>query len=120
MKDGGKDLKKAGFLFLSVLKYHTLATLQEVLLGLFLGLGTAITTGYFLAKSSAVVRVLSHYNQGHSGSDRSGGGRICRRGQGDWFSGQSGRGPYNTSLEFVPVFFTGATGSEPLRICRFS
>ena len=52
--------------FLSVLKdgslfFHTLITLQEVLLGLILGLGTAILTGYFLAKSRLVERVLSPY-----------------------------------------------------------
>jgi NitT/TauT family transport system permease protein len=36
-------------------------TLQEVLLGLTLGLSAAILTGYFLAKSQAVERVLSPY-----------------------------------------------------------
>jgi NitT/TauT family transport system permease protein len=36
-------------------------TLQEVLLGLTLGLSAAILTGYFLAKSRAVERVLSPY-----------------------------------------------------------
>jgi NitT/TauT family transport system permease protein len=43
------------------LLFHTLITLQEVLLGLFLGLGFAIITGYFLAKSALVERVLSPY-----------------------------------------------------------
>jgi NitT/TauT family transport system permease protein len=52
--------------FLSVVQdgsllYHTLVTLQEVLVGLFLGLGAAIFIGYFLAKSPAVERVLSPY-----------------------------------------------------------
>jgi len=52
--------------FLSVsrdgsLLFHTLITLQEVLLGLTLGLSAAITTGYFLAKSRLVERVLSPY-----------------------------------------------------------
>ena len=52
--------------FLSVLKdgslfFHTLITLQEVLLGLILGLGTAILTGYFLAKSRLVERFLAPY-----------------------------------------------------------
>jgi NitT/TauT family transport system permease protein len=52
--------------FLSVIRdgsllFHTLVTLQEVLLGLTLGLGAAILTGYFLAKSQAVERVLSPY-----------------------------------------------------------
>jgi NitT/TauT family transport system permease protein len=52
--------------FLSVIQdgslfYHTLVTLQEVLVGLFLGLGAAIIIGYFLAKSPAVERVLSPY-----------------------------------------------------------
>ncbi|MCJ7715377.1 MAG: ABC transporter permease [Anaerolineales bacterium] len=52
--------------FLSVIKdgsliFHTLITLQEVLLGLTLGLGAAIFTGYFLAKSRLVERVLSPY-----------------------------------------------------------
>lgn len=52
--------------FLSVIRdgsllLHTLVTLQEVLLGLTLGLSAAILTGYFLAKSRAVERVLSPY-----------------------------------------------------------
>ncbi|MCK4490725.1 MAG: ABC transporter permease subunit, partial [Anaerolineales bacterium] len=52
--------------FLSVtrdgsLLFHTLVTLQEVLLGLTLGLGAAILTGYLLAKSRTVERVLSPY-----------------------------------------------------------
>jgi len=52
--------------FLSVaqdgsLLFHTLVTLQEVLLGLILGLGAATLTGYFLAKSRTVERVLSPY-----------------------------------------------------------
>jgi NitT/TauT family transport system permease protein len=51
---------------LSVIKdgsifYHTWVTLREVLMGLFLGLSTAIITGYFLAKSPVVERVLSPY-----------------------------------------------------------
>jgi NitT/TauT family transport system permease protein len=41
--------------------YHTLITLQEVLSGLFLGLSAAIITGYFLAKSPIVERVISPY-----------------------------------------------------------
>ena len=41
--------------------YHTLVTLQEVIVGLTLGLTTAIITGYFLAKSRLVERVLSPY-----------------------------------------------------------
>ena len=41
--------------------YHTLITLQEVLVGLALGLSTAIITGYFLAKSRAVEQVLAPY-----------------------------------------------------------
>jgi len=41
--------------------YHTWVTLQEVLIGLFLGLSTAIITGYFLAKSPLIDRVLSPY-----------------------------------------------------------
>jgi NitT/TauT family transport system permease protein len=41
--------------------FHTLVTLQEVLLGLILGLIAAILTGYFLAKSHLVERVLSPY-----------------------------------------------------------
>ena len=52
--------------FLSVLQdgslfFHTLITLQEVLFGLILGLGTAILTGYFLAKSRLVERILAPY-----------------------------------------------------------
>ena len=52
--------------FLVVIKngslvYHTFVTLQEVVLGLLLGLSTAIVTGYFLAKSPLVERVLSPY-----------------------------------------------------------
>jgi len=43
------------------LSFHTLITLQEVLSGLFLGLSAAIITGYFLAKSPAVERILSPY-----------------------------------------------------------
>ena len=43
------------------LLYHTLVTLQEVLLGLFLGLVAAILTGYFLAKSKVVERILAPY-----------------------------------------------------------
>ena len=43
------------------LLYHTLVTLQEVLLGLFLGLAAAILTGYFLAKSKVVERILAPY-----------------------------------------------------------
>lgn len=43
------------------LLYHTMITLQEVLVGLALGLGTAIITGYFLAKSRAVEQVLAPY-----------------------------------------------------------
>jgi NitT/TauT family transport system permease protein len=43
------------------LLYHTLVTLQEVIVGLVLGLTTAIITGYFLAKSRLVERVLSPY-----------------------------------------------------------
>ena len=41
--------------------YHTLITLQEVIVGLALGLTAAIVTGYFLAKSRLVERVLSPY-----------------------------------------------------------
>lgn len=41
--------------------YHTWITLQEVVLGLALGLTAAIITGYFLAKSRLVERVLSPY-----------------------------------------------------------
>ncbi len=44
----------------SLLK-HTLITLQEVVFGLLLGLTAAIVTGYFLAKSRLVERVLSPY-----------------------------------------------------------
>lgn len=44
----------------SLLK-HTLITLQEVVFGLLLGLTAAIITGYFLAKSRLVERVLSPY-----------------------------------------------------------
>ncbi len=52
--------------FLSViwdgsLLFHTLVTLREVLIGLTLGLSTATLTGYFLAKSRTVERVLSPY-----------------------------------------------------------
>jgi len=43
------------------LLYHTLITLQEVILGLALGLTAAIITGYILAKSRLVERVLSPY-----------------------------------------------------------
>jgi NitT/TauT family transport system permease protein len=43
------------------LLYHTLITLQEVLLGLSLGLVGAILTGYFLAKSKMVERILAPY-----------------------------------------------------------
>lgn len=86
MKDGGKDLKKAGFLILSALLYHILVTLQEVLLGLSLGLGAAIITGYFLAKSSAVEREIV-------GADK-----------GLGFLVNVGRGLYSTALVFVAVF----------------
>lgn len=41
--------------------YHTLITLQEVVVGLALGLTAAIITGYFLAKSRLVERVLAPY-----------------------------------------------------------
>ena len=44
----------------SLLK-HTLITLQEVVFGLLLGLTAAIVTGYFLAKSRLVERVLAPY-----------------------------------------------------------
>ena len=44
----------------SLLK-HTLITLQEVVFGLLLGLTAAIVTGYFLAKSRWVERVLAPY-----------------------------------------------------------
>ena len=52
--------------FLSVfldgsLLFHTLVTLREVLIGLTLGLSAATLTGYFLAKSRTVERVLSPY-----------------------------------------------------------
>lgn len=43
------------------LLFHTLVTLQEVVLGLALGLTAAIITGYFLAKSRLVERVLAPY-----------------------------------------------------------
>jgi NitT/TauT family transport system permease protein len=43
------------------LLFHTLITLQEVIVGLALGLTAAITTGYFLAKSRLVERVLAPY-----------------------------------------------------------
>jgi NitT/TauT family transport system permease protein len=43
------------------LLYHTLITLQEVIFGLALGLTAAIVTGYFLAKSRLVERVLAPY-----------------------------------------------------------
>jgi NitT/TauT family transport system permease protein len=43
------------------LLFHTLVTLQEVVLGLALGLTAAIVIGYFLAKSRLVERVLSPY-----------------------------------------------------------
>jgi len=51
---------------LSVIKdgsllFHTLVTLQEVILGLALGLSAAIITGYFLAKSKLVEQVLAPY-----------------------------------------------------------
>lgn len=100
MNDLGRHLKKAAFLFLSLmvglllwqgfttfsdipsfifpspgevwerfitvlvdgsLVYHSLVTLQEVFFGLALGLSAAIITGYILAKSRAVERVLSPY-----------------------------------------------------------
>jgi NitT/TauT family transport system permease protein len=41
--------------------FHTWVTLREVILGLALGLTTAIVIGYFLAKSRLVERVLSPY-----------------------------------------------------------
>lgn len=52
--------------FLSVIRdgslfYHTVVTLQEVLWGLFLGLGAAILIGYILAKSRLIERVLAPY-----------------------------------------------------------
>lgn len=52
--------------FLSVIRdgslfYHTVVTLQEVLWGLFLGLGAAILIGYFLAKSRLIERILAPY-----------------------------------------------------------
>lgn len=40
---------------------HSLVTLQEVVFGLLLGLSAAIITGYLLAKSRVVERVLSPY-----------------------------------------------------------
>ena len=40
---------------------HSLITLQEVLFGLALGLSTAITIGYFLAKSRTIERFLAPY-----------------------------------------------------------
>jgi NitT/TauT family transport system permease protein len=43
------------------LLFHTLVTLQEVIFGLALGLTAAIITGYFLAKSRLVERVLAPY-----------------------------------------------------------
>lgn len=43
------------------LLFHTLVTLQEVIFGLALGLTAAIITGYLLAKSRLVERVLSPY-----------------------------------------------------------
>ncbi|MFL7812629.1 MAG: ABC transporter permease [Anaerolineales bacterium] len=43
------------------LLFHTLVTLQEVVLGLALGLTAAIITGYFLARSRLVERVLAPY-----------------------------------------------------------
>lgn len=43
------------------LLYHTLVTLQEVIVGLALGLTAAIIIGYFLAKSRLVERVLAPY-----------------------------------------------------------
>ena len=43
------------------LLFHTLITLQEVIVGLGLGLSAAIITGYFLAKSRIVEQVLSPY-----------------------------------------------------------
>jgi len=43
------------------LLYHTVVTLQEVLWGLFLGLGAAILIGYILAKSRLIERVLAPY-----------------------------------------------------------
>lgn len=100
MKSWGENLRKIGFLILSIvvglvlwqlfttfsdipsfifpapievwnrlitviadgsLFYHTLITFQEVVVGLLLGLTAAITTGYFLAKSRLVERVLAPY-----------------------------------------------------------
>ena len=100
MKSWGENLRKIGFLILSIvvglilwqlftaysdipsfifpapknvwnrlitviadgsLLYHTLITFQEVVLGLLLGLSAAITTGYLLAKSRPVERVLAPY-----------------------------------------------------------
>jgi len=43
------------------LLYHLSVTLQEVIAGLLLGLSAAIITGYLLAKSPGVERVLSPY-----------------------------------------------------------
>lgn len=43
------------------LLYHTMITLQEVIVGLALGLSAATFTGYLLAKSRLVERVLSPY-----------------------------------------------------------
>lgn len=43
------------------LLYHTWVTLQEVIVGLTIGLTAAIITGYFLAKSRLVERVLAPY-----------------------------------------------------------
>ncbi len=43
------------------LLFHTLVTLQEVVYGLALGLTAAIITGYFLAKSRLVERLLAPY-----------------------------------------------------------
>ncbi len=40
---------------------HTLITLQEVVFGLLLGLSAAIITGYLLAKSRVVERILAPY-----------------------------------------------------------
>ena len=58
--------REVGEKFISVLSdgsllYHTLVTLQEVFLGLILGLSAATITGYFLAKSRVVERVLAPY-----------------------------------------------------------
>jgi NitT/TauT family transport system permease protein len=43
------------------LLYHTMVTLQEVIVGLALGLAAATFTGYLLAKSRLVERVLAPY-----------------------------------------------------------